>query len=154
MTEKPLIDEFLAEKRIAVVGVSRDPGDFSRRLFRDLRKFGYEALPVRPDAAEIDGVACVGRLQDLDPAPKAALLLTRPEVTDRVVMDCREAGVGLVWMYRAAGQGAVSREAVDYCDAHGIRVIAGYCPYMFLRQAGWIHKLHGWLIRLVSGRPR
>ncbi len=154
MDERDLINEFLAHKRLAVVGVSRAPRDFSRRLFRDLRNFGYEPIPVNPEAAEIDGVACAARIQQLDPPPSIALLLTRPEVTEQIVRDCREAGVSIVWMYKASGRGAVSQQAIDYCEAYGIRVIPGYCPYMFLQQAGWVHKLHGFFVTLISGRPR
>ncbi len=154
MAEKQLIDEFLSQKRFAIVGVSRDSGDFSRRLFRDLLGFGYEPAPVHPEAAEIDGVRCAARIQDLVPIPKTALLLTPPRVTEQVVRDCRAAGVEIVWMYRATGHGAVSQRAIDYCEAHGIHVIPGYCPYMFLPQAGWFHKLHGFLVKLTGAYPR
>jgi hypothetical protein len=51
-------------------------------------------------------------------------------------------------MHRGTGHGAVSEEAVAFCRAHGIVVIAGECPYMFLPRAGFAHRLHGFLRRL------
>ena len=45
------IDDFLALKRIAVVGVSHEPKDFSRLLFRELKQRGYDLVPVHPRAA-------------------------------------------------------------------------------------------------------
>jgi hypothetical protein len=35
-TNRADIDDFLAQHRIAIVGVSREPNDFSRRLFREM----------------------------------------------------------------------------------------------------------------------
>lgn len=62
--------------------------------------------------------------------------------------ECAEAGVRRVWLHRGAGRGAVSDEAVAFCRAQGIAVVAGECPYMFLPKAGLLHRLHGLLRRL------
>jgi len=48
------------------------------------------------------------RVQDIKPLVDAAILMTSPSVTEAVVRDCAEAGIRLVWMYRAGGQGAIS----------------------------------------------
>jgi len=45
-----------------------------------------------------------------------ALLLTSPEQSESVVMDCAEAGISRIWMYRRAGKGAVSSRAVGFCN--------------------------------------
>jgi uncharacterized protein len=151
MTSRAQIDDFLGQKRLAMVGVSRNPKDFSRGLFRDLRSRGYEVTPVNPGAAEIDGVPAFSSLHDITPAVDGVLLMTSPAVTEQAVEDCATAGIRRVWMYRAAGQGAVSSKAVEFCEAHGISVIAGECPYMFLRDTNWLHRMHGCL-RKITGR--
>jgi hypothetical protein len=57
-------------------------------------------------------------------------------------------------MYRAAGKGAVNAKAVAFCEEHGIRVVPGECPFMFLPETATFHRLHG-LIRKITGRyPR
>ena len=148
------IGTFLAAKHIAIAGVSRKPNDFSRVLFREFLRRGYDAVPVHPGGGEIDGRTCFARLQEIVPPVDAVLLMTSPTATGQVVRDCAEAGVKHVWMYRAAGTGAVSGEAVDYCDSRGIDVIAGECPLMFFEDAALLHRLHG-LIRKITGRyPR
>jgi hypothetical protein len=97
-------------------------------------------------------------VQDIQPPVDAALLMTLPAVTDTVVRDCADAGIRLVWMYRAGGpgsanQGAVSPAALEFCRIHGIHVVPGECPFMFLPKAGF-HGLHG-LIRKITGHyPR
>ena len=152
-TTRTQIDDFLAQKRLALVGVSREAEDFSRRLFQELRERGYDVVPVNPAAAEIDGQRCFARVQDIAPAVDTALLLTSPEATDQVVQDCVEAGITRVWMHRGAGVGAVSDAAVKFCDEHGIQVVAGFCPYMFLPDAGFVHRLHGFAKKITGSYP-
>src|SRR6185437_12244859 len=97
------IHEFLGQKRLAIVGVSQRPQDFSRTLFREFQARGYDVVPVNPAAGEIEGQRCFPDLRSVAPRVSAVLLMTSPAVTQAVVRDCAEAGVALVWMYRAGG---------------------------------------------------
>jgi uncharacterized protein len=148
------VDDFLALGRFAMVGVSRDPKDFSRKLFRDLCARGYDVVPVNLFADELDGREVFQCLQVIRPAVEGALLMTTPLTTETVVRDCAAAGIRSVWMYRAGGQGAVSQEAVEFCRRHDIRVVEGYCPYMFLQGTAFPHRVHGFLTKLVGRYPR
>ena len=154
MTKLADIEHFLGKKRLAVVGVSHNPKDFTRSLFRELRKRGYDLAPVNPAASEIEGIPCVARLSDVRPPVEAVLLLTSPRVTGSVALECAEAGVETVWMYRAVGAGAVNQEAVRFCKSKGIRVIAGECPYMFLPNTGFPHSLHRFIMKAIGAYPR
>jgi len=147
------IREFLSEKRFAMVGVSQHPKDFSRVLFRELKNRGYDVVPVNPAATEIDGQECFANLMEVQPPVSEVLLMTSPRVTDAVVRDCAAAHVGRVWMFRGGGAGAVSPEAVGFCESQGIAVIPGECPFMFLPNGGWIHGLHGWVKKIVGTYP-
>ncbi|MCP5109787.1 MAG: CoA-binding protein [bacterium] len=153
MTTRERIDDFLGQKRLAMVGVSREWKDFSRLLFREFQKRGYEMVPVHPTVDEIDGVACRRKVTDIEPAVDGVLLMTKPAVTDEVVKDCAAAGVGRVWMYRAVGPGAVSQRAVDFCEESGIEVIPGYCPFMFFEKPGFLHSAHVGLMKLTRRYP-
>ena len=146
-------NDFLAQRRIALVGVARDPRDLSRTLFRELRQRGYDVVPVHPELVSVEGVPCVRRLQDVSPRVDGALLMTPPAATERVVRDCAEAGVPRVWMHRGMGPGAVNPAAVSYCRDHGIAVVTGACPFMFLPRAGLVHRTHGFLARLLGQHP-
>jgi predicted CoA-binding protein len=147
------INDFLAQKRIAMVGISRNPRDFSMMLFKELVKRGYDVIPVNPRMAEVEGRRCFARLQQIQPAVDGALLMTSPGVTETVVKDCAEAGIKRVWMYRAGGTGAVSMQAIAFCQEHGIQVVPGECPYMFLPHAG-LHRVHGFIRRISRSYPR
>jgi predicted CoA-binding protein len=154
MTSKKLIDDFLARKRFAFVGVSRSPKDFSRILFREFCARGYEPVPVHPSVEEIEGQPCYASLAAIQPPVDSALFMTPPSVTRVLAEACAEAGIRRVWMYRGASGGAVDGAAVASCAMQGISVIPGECPLMFLSGASWIHRLHGLLKRMRGTYPR
>jgi uncharacterized protein len=149
-----LIQRFLAYRRIAMVGASRNPNHFSARLFQELRRRGFDVVPVNPHVEAIYGGECFARIQDICPPIEAALLMTSATATDAVVRDCAAAGVRIVWMYRARGQGAVSDPAIQFCRERGIDVIPGECPLMFLAETGTVHRLHGWVRKITRRYPR
>ncbi len=147
------IEEFLALKRFAMVGISREPKDFSVSLFEELCRRGYDVVPVNPKTPNILGKSCYARVQDIQPPVEGALLMTSAAHTDAVVADCAQAGIRKLWMYRAAGVGAVSPKAVQFCRERGIEVIPGECPFMFLPHTGGVHKLHGFFRKITARFP-
>jgi len=147
------IEDFLAQKRIALVGISRDSTHFSRRLFRDLRQQGFTMIGVNPLLKEVEGTRCFAHVQDVKPPLDGALVMTPAAQSADVVRDCLAAGVTRVWLHRGAGAGSVSLEAVDLCQQQGIRVVAGYCPYMFLPQTPFFHRMHGFWMKLTGAYP-
>lgn len=148
------IEEFLAQKRIAMIGISRDPKDFSASLFSELQRRGYDVVPVNPKTSEVMGRPCFARVKDIQPAVDGAILMTTPEMTDAVVSDCAEAGIRRVWMYRAGGKGAVSEQAITFCRDRGIQVVPGQCPFMFLPSSGGVHTFHGFLRKIFGRYPK
>ena len=148
------IEDFLTRKRIAFVGISREKQHISVALFHEFTSHGYEVLFVNPNAPEIMGRPCFARVQEIRPAPDAALLFTPAVVTLRVVRECANAGVKSIWMYRGGGQGAVSEEAIEFCVSHGIQVIPGACPFMFLTPVRHIHWVHRCLSKLFGHYPK
>lgn len=152
-TSLETIHEFLAQKRIAMVGVSREPHSFSLMLFQELLRCSYDVVPVNPHTPNVLGHPCFAHVQDVIPPVQAALLITSPQVTEAVVADCARAGIRLIWMHRGVGAGAVSPRAVAFCRDRGIQVIAGECPFMFLSSGG-IHRVHGFWHKITGRYPK
>jgi len=138
-TLQTLIDNFLMQKRIAVVGVSRSKEDAANLIYKKLKSQNFEAFPINPAAKEFKGDPCYPSVKDVPGGVDAAVLVTRPETTEKVVRDCAEAGVKHVWMHRSIGN-SVSEEAVRFCNENGIAVIAGGCPMMFVKPVDFGHK--------------
>jgi len=141
---EPGVQEFLAARRIAMVGFSRNPKDFSRMLDAQLRERGYDVVPVHPEAAELDGRRVFPRVSAIEPPVDAAIVVVPPSLAETVARDCLDAGVRRIWFHRGGGKGSASPQALDLCRARGVTPIQDLCPMMVLPGASWPHRLHGW----------
>jgi uncharacterized protein len=95
---------FLANKRVAVTGVSRTPKTHgSNTVYRRLRERGYEVFPVNPNADEVEGDRCYADLASIPGGVDAVVIGTRPEIAEDTVRECAELGIEHVWMHWGAG---------------------------------------------------
>lgn len=135
-----LVQDFLAQKKIAVVGVSDKRETGCNMTYQKFKEGGYQVFPINPRISTYDGVACYPDLKSVPEKPDAVFILANPKVTDQVVDQCVELGVKYIWMHcmmgtkpgLAAGMTSVSQEAVEKCKANGIAVIPGSCPNQFM----------------------
>ncbi len=135
-----LVQDFLAQKKIAVVGVSdkRDTG--CNAAYRRFKAAGYSVSAVNPRLTSFEGDPCYPDLGSIPEKPEAVFILTNPKVTEGIVQQCMELGIMRVWMHclmgtkpgLGAGASSVSDEAVRICRENGISVIPGACPNQFL----------------------
>src|SRR5215475_1440861 len=58
MSSKAMIEEFLAQPALALVGMSRSGKKFGNFAYRALKSKGYHVYPIHPHAASIDAVRC------------------------------------------------------------------------------------------------
>ena len=148
------VHDFLAQKRIAVAGVSRNNSQHpvGNLIYRRLKTTGHDVFAVNPLMRTFEGERCYPNLQSIPGGVDGVVIITRPETTDRIVRDCNDAGVPRVWMHQSLGKGSsVSPEAVEYCRQHGISVIAGACPMMYGDGADFGHTCMRWYLKLTGG---
>jgi predicted CoA-binding protein len=148
------INEFLALKRLAVVGVSRNERETSHTLWQELRQRRYDAIPVNPATPEIDGKPCYATVRDIEPPVDGALIMTTPAVAEQVLEDCAAAGIRHVWLYGGLGGGATNPATVTVADRLGLDAVAGHCPYMFLPGTPVFHSIHGFGKKLTRSYPK
>ncbi|MDO8616774.1 MAG: CoA-binding protein [Dehalococcoidia bacterium] len=148
------VDDFLAQKRIAVAGVSRSPSEAANLIYKTLRQRDYEVFAVNPNAGEVEGDRCYPDLKSIPGGVGAVVIATAPAVAESVARECAEQGVSRVWMHRSFGQGSVSAEAGEVCRAAGITGIAGGCPMMFLPGADLGHRCMRWVLGLTGRLPK
>jgi uncharacterized protein len=148
------IKEFLNQKRLVMVGVSRDPKEFSRQLFKDMQQRGFEMVPVNPKMQEMDGLTCYPNIAAVPAPVDGVVVYTSAEVSEQIVRECVEVGVKRVWLPGPGSDMTVSKDAVAYCKENGIDVIAGYCPYMFIKDSPFFHRMHGGFLKLIGKYPK
>ena len=140
-TLDPLVKDFLAQKTIAIVGVSNKRESGCNMNYKKFKAAGYRVYPVNPHQATFDGDRCYPDLKSIPERPDGVFILANPAVTDSIVRECADLGVTRVWMHclmgtkpgLAATKTSVSASAVDLCRARGITVIPGSCPAQFLK---------------------
>lgn len=136
-----LVKNFLAQKKIAVVGVSDKRETGCNLAYTKFKENGYQVFAVNPRISTFNGDACYPDLKSLPEKPDAVFLLTNPKVTEQLIQQCVEIGVKHVWMHcmmgtkpgLATSMTSVSPSAVEVCKANGIEVIPGSCPNQFIK---------------------
>ena len=154
-TIKQAASEFLANRRVAVTGVSRQAGSHgSNIVYQRLRERDYEVFAVNPNAEEVEGDPCYRDLRSIPGGVGAVVIGTRPEHAEETMRECVELGIKHVWMHRSFGGGSVSKAAADYGRDQGIAVIDGGCPLMFEPTADRGHKVMRFVFTLKGNVPR
>ena len=136
-----LVKEFLAQKKIAVVGVSDKRETGCNLAYTKFKEAGYEVYAVNPRINTFNGAPCYPDLKSIPQKPDAVFILAKPAVTDQIVQQCVDLGVKHVWMHcmmgtkpgLVASMTSVSQDAVNKCRENGISVIPGTCPNQFLK---------------------
>ena len=154
MTTLKQVEDFLALKRIAVVGVNRDAKGFGNVMWQEFRQRRYDAIPVNRAIGEIDGQRCYASVKDIQPPVEGVLIMTSKKETDQVVQDCVDAGVKHVWFYGGMAPGSATNTSVAMAQEKGISAVKGLCPYMFLPGTPAFHAPHRIFKKLTGRYPR
>lgn len=136
-----LVQDFLAQKKIAVVGVSDQRETGCNQAYRKFKESGYAVSAVNPRITTFEGDPCYPDLKSIPEKPDGVFILTNPRITEQIVQQCVDLGVSRVWMHclmgtkpgLAANMTSVSPTAVQMCRDNGITVIPGSCPNQFLK---------------------
>ena len=144
------ISEFLAQRNLALVGVSRGGKKFGNAILKDLTSKGYRIYPVHPQADKIDGHTCWHSLSELPEPVGGIIMVVPPRETEKVVREAVQAGIRRVWIQ----QGAESPEAIRYCEEQGISVVHGECIMMFAEPTAFFHGAHRWFRGLFGKLPK
>jgi predicted CoA-binding protein len=148
-------EDFLACRRIAVTGVSRDAKNHgSNVVYTRLRERGYEVYAVNPSTDTVEGDPSYPSLAAIPGGVEAVVIGTRPDRAEATVKDCITLGIARVWMHRAFGGGSVDGAAADLARNHAITVIDGGCPCMFPPTDDGAHRFLRRVCTLTGAVPR
>ncbi len=140
---KTIVDDFVSQKTLAVVGVSSNPQKFGSLAYKELKERGYRVFPVHRNAESLLGDPCYPSLQALPEPVDGAVVIVQPAETEKVVREAEAASIKRIWMQR----GAESDAAIEFCREHGLQAVHGECILMFARPVRSIHRVH----RVING---
>jgi predicted CoA-binding protein len=149
MNSKKIVEEFLAQKKIAVVGVSRKKTKFGNAIYKELKQKGYQVYPINPNMDAFEGNACYPDLLSLPEKVEAVVINVPPVQTEKVVKEAKEAGINKVWLQ----QGSQSEAAIKFCEENGIDCVSNECILMFAQPSAFIHRAHKWVWGVLGKLP-
>ncbi len=150
MTSRAQIDEFLGQKTLAFVGISRSRGQFANSAFRELRRAGYRLFPVHPEMTTFEGVPCHRTLADLTEPVDGLVAMVAPERAEAVAREAAAAHIPRIWFQQQASSDA----AVRACASLGVAEVHDQCILMFLAGTGFPHRMHRGFLRLFGRLPK
>jgi len=147
-----IIEKFVGDKNVALIGVSVDKQKFGNAILQELTKKGYTVFPVHPTLSEVDGIKCFPDVKLLPDNVTNLILVVNPKVTVQIIPQLNDSPIRRVWMHKGIGAGSGSLAAIEACKEHRIEVVYGFCPMMFFSGSG-IHGFHFWLRKKFGKVP-
>lgn len=159
-----MIEDFLRQRNIAVVGVSRTKAGVANAIYERLKSAGYKVFPVSPSLERFEGEECYANLDKIRDQVDGVIVVTRPNVTEKVIDDCIALGIKRVWMHNMLGTRvrwgkgltsrttSVSERAVEKGRAAGMSVIPGDCPMQHIEPVDGWHRCVHWIAGKLGNR--
>jgi predicted CoA-binding protein len=149
MNQKKIVEDFIAQKKIAVVGVSRKKTKFGNAIYKELKQKGYNVFPINPHINTFEGDTCYPDLLSLPEKVEAVIINVPPVQTEKIVKEAKQAGINKVWLQ----QGSQSEAAEQYCKENGIDCVSNECILMFAQPSAFIHRAHRWVWGVLGKLP-
>ncbi len=151
MTYEQRVNDFLAQKVIAIAGVSRNPkGDVGNPIYKKFKSAGYTVYPINPFADQIEGDKCYPTLSATPKKADAVFIATNPAASVDVVKQCIENGISRIWFHRSFGNGSFSEEAAKLGEENGLSVIRSGCPMMFIKDVDFFHRIAAFFMKIFG----
>lgn len=140
----------MAQKNMAIAGVSRNAKKFGNAIFRELKSKGYNLFPLHSEMESFQGQTCYKDVAFLPEEVSALMICTKPENTLQLVKAAAEKGIQNIWLQ----QGAQNDEAIVFARENGINIIHRQCALMFAEPVGSIHNFHRKINKFFGAYPK
>lgn len=140
------IQNFVLNKRIAVVGVSHDPKKFGNLIYTELKKRGYQVFAVNPAMQEMAGEPCYPGLEALRGKIDGAVICLQPIKVMAVLQEAVQIGLHNIWLQN----GSESPEALKTAAELGLNPVSKKCILMYATPVQSFHNFHRFVTKLVG----
>lgn len=144
------IEQFTAQKHIAVAGISRTQHKFGNSVFKELKKQGYTPYPISMHLAEFEGIACYKDIASLPAEVGSIIINTKSEATKVLLAEARAKGIKNIWLQ----QGSADKETILATKDATDNVISGQCLLMFTKPSHFMHRTHAFFNKAFGKYPK
>jgi uncharacterized protein len=149
MTSKTIVEDFVSQKALAIVGVSRGGQKFGNGAYRELKAKGYKVYAIHPEAETLEGDPAYKDFASLPEKVGGVVVVVKPAQTEQVVREAAAAGITRIWMQ----QGSESDTAIQLCKENGLSEVHGECIMMYAVGTG-LHGFHRKLWKWFGKAPK
>src|SRR4030042_1183372 len=123
--------EVFYPNKVAVVGVSENPGNLGRNIVAHLQAFGYQGkiYPVGPRGGNVFGLPILSQIEDLPEPVDLAVVLTPARFVPQVVAACGKLGISRIVVesggFSEVGEAgrALANEIRSRLQQYGMRLV-------------------------------
>jgi len=118
-----LINEFMAKRKFAVIGASKNPHKYGNKIVKNLKMRGYDVYPVNPRLKELEGLTCYHSINDIPDKVDVVDFVVPPETTEEIIKQCKILGLTRIWLQ----PGSESKAAISFCRENNMKVVYDEC---------------------------
>lgn len=149
MASLAAIESFLSTKKLAIVGVSRNPKKFGRHVYNALKKKEYTVFGVNPNAVDLDGDTCYPDIKSLPSEVDRVFIVTPPEETAESVKQALDRGITNIWIQQRSDTG----EALELLKGKDANLIHNQCILMYAAPVKGPHRFHRFINKVFGKYP-
>jgi hypothetical protein len=117
------IRQILSLKKVAVVGMSQNPGKAAHGVPRYLSENGYDITPVNPNATEILGKKCFDEISQVQGEIDIVDVFRPSDQVLPIVKEAIKKNPKVIWLQ----EGIHNQEAEELARDAGIKVVFNRC---------------------------
>ena len=144
------IEAFLAPKKLALAGASRNPKKFGHIAMKELKDRGFEIYPVHPEADEILGIKCYRTIESLPAGLNHLISMVPKPSTAAVVSEALSRGIGNIWIQ----QMSETPEAIALAKEKNAGLVTGTCILMHAGPVKGVHAFHRAVLKIFGRLPK
>ena len=107
----------------AVVGATDNPEKFGNKIYKKLKRFGYEVYAVNPMYQYVDGDRCYASLSEIPKAVDCVDIVVYPDRSKLVLEEVQSLGIKNVWFQ----PGTFTPDIIDAAETAGLNVVYHHC---------------------------
>lgn len=143
------IEGFLAPKKLALAGASRNPKKFGYAALTELKKKGFDVYPINPVADEIAGVNCYSSISELPADVKHLVSMVPKDQTYDTVSKALDFGMTHIWIQ----QMTETPEAIQLAKDKNAGLVIKTCILMHAKPVNSIHRFHRGMMKIFGRLP-
>lgn len=118
-----LIKSMLSKKIWAVVGATENSEKYGNKIYKKLKKYGYEVYPVNPNYTEIDGDKCYPSLKELPKKMDCVDVVLSPKLSVNTLDEVIELGIENIWFQ----PNTFTMDIIEKAEKSGINTVYLNC---------------------------